>query len=384
MSWNDKEPDDKDNPWRRSGSAESLEEQVANLLNKAYRSMGGGGSGGSSPLGSGFFSFRIFSYLLLLLVSLWVLGGFYALDAREQAVVLRFGKFHAVRQEGLNWHMLLVDRVFRENTTEVRNYRHEAEMLTEDQNIVSVPITVQYVVGDIKDFILNLDNPELSLRLSTESAVRHVVGENKMDNVLSVGRAVIATDIQERLQRYQGNYRSGLRIVKVNLLKGNPPQQVQADFVDVVRAAEDKERMRNEAEAYSNRILPETRGQASRLLQEAQGYRQRVEAHAKGEASRFSQQLAAYQKAPEITRQRLYLDAMEEVLQSSSKILLDTGSSGSSALFYLPLDQLVNRSRSEAPESQSEVDVRRLIEDSLLNHLGANEEKSTRTRTRRK
>ena len=369
-------------PWNPDPNSGNLDEHLSALFGRLRKWLGGGGSGnsGSSSGGSGRSLRRIFLYLPALIVVLYLLGGFYTLDAREQSVVLRFGKFEAVHQEGLNWRFLFIDSIYRENTTEVRNYRHEASMLTEDQNIVRVPITVQYVVRDIKNFVLNMDDPEHSLRLSTESSVRHVVGGSSMDNVLSVGREVIAAAIQTRLKRYQENYGSGIGIVKVNLLKGDPPQQVQADFVDVVRAAEDKERMRNEAESYSNRILPETRGEASRILQEAQAYRSRVVEHAKGDASRFGQQLSEYQKAPAITRQRLYLEAMEAVMSASSKIMIDDSGDGGGSLLYLPLDQLVSRTRDEELTPTSEADLRRLVEEALRSRQGAEDGNTRRSR----
>lgn len=366
-------------PWNKA-SGDSLDDHLRTLF-KHFSSFFGSGRGGSG--GSKLPIVRIVMFLAVLVPVLWVLGGFYTLDAREQAVVLRFGKFHIIHNEGLNWRLLLVDRIYRHNITEVRNYRHEARMLTQDQNIIKVPVTVQYYIGDIKNFVLEMDAPEHSFRLSTESVVRHVVGESTMDSVLSTGREVIAASIHERLQRYQTSYRSGLRIVKVNLLKGEPPEQVKAAFVDVVKAAEDKERMRNEAESYSNRILPETRGKASRILQEAQAYRTKVEEHARGDAGRFIQQLQEYTKAPEITRQRLYLETIEQVMQNSSKILLDAGGGGNS-LLYLPLDQLVNRARSTGDmTSLDNSALQTMIEEAVRNRLEADNSKtSTRRRSR--
>ncbi|MGI9344727.1 MAG: FtsH protease activity modulator HflK [Gammaproteobacteria bacterium] len=366
--------DDRD-PWRNNDSSRQSGEPANPLedISKGLRSLFGGGN---SKDGSGKPKRPLWFLMLLLLLAIplvWFLGGFYTLDAREQSVVLHLGKFETVHNEGLNWRMLIFDEIFIENTTEVRSYRHEAHMLTKDQNIISVPVTVQYVIEDIKEYVLHLDDPEHSLRLTTESAVRHVIGESTLDDALSVGREVIAAAIHERLQRYLKNYRNGLRVVKVNLLKGNPPQEVQADFVDVVRAGEDKERMRNEAEAYQNRILPETRGQASRLRQQAEGYRERVVAHATGDTQRIEQQFLAYSQAPEATRRRLYLETMQDVLKASSKIIVDTGEGDS--LLYLPLDQLVKR-ENQAPALESGQDLRQLVEDIVKNHLGASESMS--------
>lgn len=357
------------NDWDKD-QRNGLDEHIAKLLDQLIVLFGGGGSsgGGSSSGGGGsamsnWLSPRIFLYLALLLCGLFLLGGFYTVDAREQVVILRLGKFHEVRGEGLNWRILFVDQLHRENTTQVRSYSHQAVVLTGDQNIVRVPITVQYVIGDIKDFVLNVREPEGALRLAAESALRHVVGSHRMDEVLSVGREAIGAAIQERLISHLTFYGNGLEIIKINLLKGNPPQQVEADFIDVVRAAEDKERMRNEAEAYSNRILPEARGEAKRLLEEATGYRFQVEAHARGEAARFNQQLAEYKKAPAVTRRRLYLETVEGVMQSSSKVLLDSKSGNQ--LLYLPLDQLVARSQLSGQSDDSVMDIRELIRQEL-------------------
>lgn len=357
---NERDPWDSD---KRSG----LDEHIGRLFDGLIAMLSGGGSsgggGGASGLGRRFSS-RILVYLLLLVAGLYMLGGFYTVDAREQVVILRLGQFHEVRGEGLNWRLLFIDRLHRENTTQVRSYSHQANMLTGDQNIVQVPITVQYVIGDIKAFVLNVEDPEGTLKLSTESALRHVVGSHKMDEVLSVGREAIAAAIQNRLVRHQDLYRNGLQIIKVNLLKGNPPQQVQADFIDVVRAAEDKERMRNEAEAYSNRILPEARGEAKRMLEEAAGYRFQVEAHARGEAARFEKLLTEYRKAPEVTRRRLYLESVEQVMSSSSKVLLN-GESGNQ-LLYLPLDQLIAQSQiAKGDTLDGNINIRELIQQEL-------------------
>lgn len=351
-------------PWdaeRRSGLDEHVSKLLGRLLSVLQGKQGGsnGSSGGAGSEGRRRLSPRIGIYVLLLLGGLYLLGGFYTVDAREQVVTFRLGKFYEVRGEGLNWRFLFVDRLYRANTTEVRSYSHQANMLTGDQNIVRVPITVQYVIGDIKAFMLNVQEPEQTLQLSTESALRHVVGSRTMDDVLSVGREAIASAIQLRLIAHQDLYRNGLRVITVNLLKGNPPKEVEADFIDVVRAAEDKERMRNEAEAYANRILPEARGAAKRRLEEAAGYRFQVEAHARGEAARFENLLTEYTKAPEVTRRRLYLETVEQVMASSSKVLLNGESANQ--LLYLPLDQLIARSQQSGSTASADTDMREMI-----------------------
>jgi membrane protease subunit HflK len=216
-------------------------------------------------------------------------------------------------------------------------------MLTEDENIVKVKMTVQYVIGDIKKYKLQVRDPDQSLYQATESAVRHVVGSTEMHEVLTEGRAALGAEVRERTQRYMDAYGTGIQVTTINIDETAPPDAVRAAFDDVIRAREDEVRVRNEADAYANQIVPEARGEAQRYLEEAEGYRQRVMAQANGEAERFNKLYTEYRLAPEVTRERMYIDMMESVMSSSSKVLIDVD--GGNNIMYLPLDKILEQSQ---------------------------------------
>lgn len=218
-------------------------------------------------------------------------------------------------------------------------------MLTEDENIVEVPLTVQYKISNLQDFVLNVDQPEISLQHATDSALRHVVGSTAMDQVLTEGRELMASEIKERLQRFLDTYRTGITVTQVNVQNAAAPREVQEAFDDVIRAREDEQRSRNQAETYANGVVPEARGQAQRIIEDANGYRDETVSRAKGEADRFTKLVAEYRKAPEVTRERLYLDTMQEVFSNTSKVLVTGNKNGQSNLLYLPLDKMIDSGR---------------------------------------
>jgi len=261
------------------------------------------------------------------------------------------GKLHEIAGDGLHWNPPLVDLVTRVRVTEERQYQTRGQMLTEDENIVELPLTVHYNIKSVKDFVLNVKAPEHSLRHATDSALRHVVGSSGLDEVVSTGREQLSVDVQERLQTYLDSYGTGIKVVKVNILEAKPPSAVKAAYDDVIKAREDRERVINEAQAYANGIVPEARGRAKRVLEEAKGYQARVVADAEGETERFEKLLAEYQKAPEVTRQRLYLDTMQSVMENSSKILVDV--EGGNNMLYLPLDKIMQQQASSPGRSSS-------------------------------
>lgn len=229
-----------------------------------------------------------------------------------------------------------------ENVTRERAYSKQGQMLTEDENIVEVPLTVQYKITNLKDFVLNVDQPEVSLQHATDSALRHVVGSTAMDQVLTEGREQMAGEIKDRLQRFLDTYQTGITVTQVNVQSAAAPREVQEAFDDVIRAREDEQRSRNQAETYANGVVPEARGQAQRIIEDANGYRDEVVSRAKGEADRFSKLLTEYRKAPEVTRERLYLETMQDVYSNTSKVLV-SGDKGNN-LLYLPLDKMVQGS----------------------------------------
>ena len=243
-----------------------------------------------------------------------------------------------------------MDQVVPVNVTKERQYASEGRMLTQDENIVELQIVVQYNISDVKSFVLNVRDPEFSLRQATESALRHVVGSTRLDQVLSEGRGQISDEVKVKLQSYLDNYGTGIQVVKITIQEARPPAQVKAAFDDVIKAKEDEERLKNEASAYANGIVPEARGRAQRMLEEAAAYRGKVVAEAQGEAQRFEKLLAEYRKAPEVTRERLYLDAVQRVMSASSKVLVDVP--GGNNVLYLPLDKMARPGAAAAAPRQ--------------------------------
>lgn len=277
---------------------------------------------------------------LVILLGVWLYNAIYVVDEQEEAVVLRFGKYYETVKPGLNFYFPPIDRKFQENVTRERAYSKQGQMLTEDENIIEVPLTVQYRISNLQDFVLNVDQPEISLQHATDSAVRHVVGSTAMDQVLTEGREVMAVEVRDRLQSFLDNYQTGITITQVNLQSAAAPREVQEAFDDVIRAREDEQREKNQAESYANGVIPEARGRAQRMIEEANAYRDEVIARAEGEANRFGKLLTEYRKAPEVTRERLYLDTMQQLMSNTSKVLV-TGDKGQNNLLYLPLDKMV-------------------------------------------
>ncbi len=346
MAWN--EPGGGKDPWGGGNKGEGppdLDEALRKLKDRLSGMFGGaGGSGGAGPrlpvmLGALVVIIVAFSFLRG--ERNWLLG-LYQVDEQERAVVLRLGKYNDTIGPGLHWNPPLIDQVQIVRVTQEREYlstKGKGLMLTEDENIVELPLTVQYNIKDAKDFVLNVKNPETSLKQATDSAIRHVVGSSKLDDVVSTGREEIGAAVKLRLQQYLDDYGTGIRVVEINIQKAEPPSAVKEAYDDVIKAREDQERVVNEAQAYANGIIPEARGAAQRVLEEAMAYREKVIAEADGESQRFEQLLTEYRKAPEVTRQRLYLDAVQQVMSSSSKVLVDV--EGGNNMIYLPLDKLV-------------------------------------------
>lgn len=347
MAWNEPGKNGRD-PWgggnRNDQGPPDLDEVMKKLqegLNGLFGKKKSGGSDNESQGGGFNLSPKAIGVLGLIIVFGYAALGFYKVDEQERAVVLRFGEFLETKTPGLRWNAPIIDEVNTVNVTRVRTHTTQGVMLTEDENIVDVTLGVQYVVSDPKSYLLNVREPDVTLTHATDSAIRHVVGSAEMGGVISEGREVLGSDVQERLQRYLESYQAGLRVVKVNIENSQPPRQVQSAFDDVIKAREDEQRLKNQAEAYANGIIPEARGRAQRVLEEANAYREQVVARAQGEADRFLKLYAEYAKAPEVTRQRLYIDAVQEVMQRSSKVMVDV-SSGSN-IMYLPLDRIAGQ-----------------------------------------
>ena len=265
----------------------------------------------------------------------------YFIDQQERGVVLRLGAYQKTWQPGLNVRLPTpIEEVIKVNVEQVRPLTHKAHMLTQDENIVDVEVAVQWRINDPVAFLFNVTTPTATLRQVTESAVREVIGKSELDYVLTEGRSQIAQQQHVLIQETLDDYRIGITISTVEMQPAKPPEEVKAAFDDAIKAREDEQRLVNEAEAYRNDVIPKARGAAARLREEATGYKARVIARSEGEASRFDQLYTEYQRAPAVTRQRLYLESIETVLSNSNKVLLDT--EGSNNLMYIPIDRLIN------------------------------------------
>ncbi|MFP8966364.1 FtsH protease activity modulator HflK [Pokkaliibacter sp. CJK22405] len=367
MAWN--EPggngNDPKDPWgsgnRNGGNGNKgggdqgppdLDEVMRKVQDQMRRIMGGKPSSGSRPP-SGGINMALFVLVLAVVVIGWVAMGFYTLDQQERGVVLRFGRYHETVTPGLHWNPPMVDDVRKVNVTRVRSLDHSAQMLTEDENIVEVNMSVQYVVSDPNAFVLNVRDPESSLAQATESALRHVVGSSEMHSILTEGRDNLAQEVKARLQEYVNAYGTGLQISRVNIENAMAPKQVQSAFDDVIKAREDEQRVKNEAESYANGVIPEARGAAQRVLEEANAYHDEVIARSQGDAERFLKLMTQYQQAPAVTRERLYLDAMQEVYSNSAKVVVDSDQNGGNSMMYLPLDKLTEASQSTKSARQA-------------------------------
>jgi membrane protease subunit HflK len=361
MAWNEPGGGNNKDPWGGRGDQgpPDLDEVVKKMQDKLAGLFGGGrkGGGGSARGGSGP-AFAGLGLILFIVALVWLGSGVYIVDAGKQGVVMRFGAFSQVTPPGPHWRIPypieqveIVD-VEQRRFVEI-GYRsgaagqagvavpREALMLTEDENIVNIQLAVQYQVSDPQKYLFDVRDPDAVLKQVAESVIREVVGKSEMDFVLKEGRAQVVGEIKELMQKTLESYKAGLLVSDVNLQDAQPPEEVQAAFSDAIKAREDKERLKNEAEAYSNDVIPRARGAAARQIQEANGYTEALIAKAEGEASRFTQLLGEYQKAPAVTRKRLYLETMESVLGSTSKVLVD--SDNASNLMYLPLDQLLKQ-----------------------------------------
>ncbi len=339
-----------------------LNQKLAGLFGRTPNNGGGNSSGApggpsNAAMGSGF------ALAASLALAVWLATGFYIVEEGSRGVELRLGKYLQTTSPGPRWHWPYPFETHEVvNISQVRaievghrdnqktKVKEEALMLTQDQNIVDLQFAVQYTLKSPEDYLFNNRSPDEAVRQVAETAMREIVGRSKMDYVLYEGRGEIAARAKVLMQKILDRYTTGVSVSTVNLQNAQPPEQVQGSFDDAVRAKQDKERLKNEGEAYANDILPKARGLAARLLEEASGHKQRVIANAQGEASRFSAVVAEYEKAPQVTRERIYLETMQQVMQNTSKVLVDQ--KGGQNLLYLPLDKIMQMSGS-SQQSQS-------------------------------
>ena len=354
MAWNDPQwgkknegPPDLDELWRRFTT------KLKSLFGGKKTPGGNSGQNGFGTAGLGI--------VAAIIVAVWLASGFYIVDTGERGVVLRFGKFIETTQPGPNWHLPWpIESVQVVNIEQVRTveigYRNnvkskilkESLMLTDDENIIDIQFAVQYTLKDPEDYLFNNRSPDDAVRQVAESVMSEIVGKSKMDYVLYEGRADVAARATKQIQDALDRYKTGISISKVTMQNAQPPQEVQGAFDDAVKAGQDRERLKSEGQAYANDVIPKARGMAARLAEEAAGYQQSVIANAEGDASRFKQILVEYNKAPAVTRERMYQDMMQQVLSNTTKVLVDS-SKGGNNLLYLPLDKLMNMSGQGTP-----------------------------------
>jgi membrane protease subunit HflK len=367
MAWNEPGGGKNQDPWGGGGNNNGnrggkqgppdLDEALRKLqdsLNGMFGGKkGGGDKSGGSGTGSGQgFPKAVFGIVVLVIVAIWLFAAVYTVDEQEQAIVLRFGEYNRTVESGLHLYFPPIEKKFQRNVTQVRSYRQQGQMLTQDENIVEVPVAIQYRISNLENFILKVEDPEVSLRHATESALRHVVGSTPMHQVLTEGRELMGVETTQRLQRYLDTYNTGITVVQVNIESAQAPEAVQDAFDDVIRAREDEVRVRNQAESYANGVIPEARGRAQRLLEEANGYRDEVVARADGEAQRFNQLFEQYRLSPEVMRERMYIETLQDVMTNTSKILV-SGGDGNNNLLYLPLDKLMQQGGGSGSGSSS-------------------------------
>jgi len=336
MSWNDNGKNGSRDPWGNRNDAPDIDEAIKkfkSLVGSFLGGSGGGDSSGSSP------SFKkILPSALVILIVLYSALGIYTVDAQEEAVILRFGKYSTTKGPGIHWNPPFIDNRFIVNTEKLFTHTTNSSILTKDENIVNVETAVQYKRSNPVFYLLEAASPEDSIAQASESALRHVVGSNSMDSVLTTGREQIAIDVRKRLQERLNAYFTGIEVVTVSIRESRPPEAVREAFDDVVKAREDEVTLRNEAETYANEVVPIARGAAKRAIQDAEGYKAKVIAEAEGEATRFDQLLKEYSKAPDVTRKRLYIDAVQSVMSNSTKVMIDVKDGNN--IMMLPLDQV--------------------------------------------
>ncbi|MDN3608353.1 FtsH protease activity modulator HflK [Vibrio ostreicida] len=394
MAWN--EPgnnngnDGRDNdPWGNNnrgnkGGREQGPPDLDEVFNKLSQKLGGkfgGGKGGKgSSLGGGGSAIG-FGAIAIIAVAVWFFSGFYTIGEAERGVVQRLGKFNRLVDPGLNWRPRFIDDYTSVNVQAIRSLRSSGLMLTKDENVVNVAMDIQYKVDQPYNYLYKVTNADDSLRQATDSALRAVVGDSLMDSILTSGRLSIRQSTQVTLEDIVDSYDMGIEIVAVNFEDARPPEEVKDAFDDATASREDAQRFKREAEAYQNDIIPKAKGRAERLLKEAQGYNERTVNGALGQVAQFEKLLPEYQASPEVTRNRLYLDTMEKVYSNTSKVLIDSESSGN--LLYLPIDKLTEGKGSTKPRTVQETSTYGQIELEPQLNTQSNESSSRSSTTNR-
>ncbi|MDO6618062.1 MULTISPECIES: FtsH protease activity modulator HflK [unclassified Shewanella] len=379
MAWNEPGNKGKD-PWGNKNSNDKGPPDLDEVFRNLSKRFGGGkgGSGGSSSP-----SFNPMSLIVVLVIGLIIWGGsgFYTIKEAERGVTLRFGQHSGEVGPGLHWKATFIDEVFPVNIKAVRSIPASGSMLTADENLVKVELDVQYRVDDAYSYLFSAVDANESLSEATDSALRYVIGHNTMDDILTTGRDAIRRDTWAELERILEPYKLGLSIQDVNFLPARPPEEVKDAFDDAISAQEDEQRFIREAEAYAREIEPKARGQVERMAQQASAYKQREVLEAQGKVARFEKLLPEYQMAPEVTRKRLYLNAMQEVMADTNKVLIDTKNNGN--LMYLPLDKMMgNQAKTMPAEPVVETHVNTPSNNSLTSSMPVDGRQTRESRSR--
>lgn len=344
MAWNEPGGNGNKDPWGHRNNEQGppdLDEIVKKMQAKLAGLFGGGGGsgqGGNNSNGDSI-SWPTLGIIGVILLIVWALFGFYVVEPAEQGVETRFGRFIQSTEQGLSWHIPYpIETVEKVNVQQVRAFSHLGQMLTQDENIVMVEMVVQYRISNPRNYLFNVLDPDNTLNQATESALREVVGTSTMERVLTIERERVAADTKALIQTILDRYETGLSVVSVNMQNAQPPEAVQSAFADVIKAREDEERDKNRAQAYANEVVQRAGGEADRLRQDSQAYRAQIVARSEGETQRFLSILKEYERAPEVTRKRIYLETMEAILGNTSKIIVDTQNNNN--IMVLPLEKL--------------------------------------------
>ncbi len=376
MPWN--EPGKDKDPWgqKKNDSPPDLDE-VFNNVKKKFDGLFGSGKGGASNGSSGGGAANSGAFTGMIVgagVVVWLLSGIYIVDEGWRGAVTQFGAKSTITLPGPHWHIPYpIENVEKINVEAIRTTTHNALMLTKDENIVSLSLSVQYNVSDAQKYAYEVRNPDVTLKQSLETAIREVVGAKGMDYILTQGRAELTSNTKVIMQEIIDSYSSGLQVISVNLNESQPPEQVQAAFSDAIKAREDEQRIINEATAYRNDVVPKARGDAKGMLEESLAYKTRVVKTSQGETSRFTQLLTEYQRAPEVTRDRLYIDMVEEVYSNSPKVMLDVDKGNN--IMYVPLNQLLTGQKVKTSNSA-------MSRSSSSANISSNDSPSSRNRVR--
>lgn len=353
MAWNQPGNQKNNDPWGKKkpangDDAADIDKLLKDIQDRLRRLFGQVKNGGPSNTGNTAKAGGPWGWIVGAVVVLWVATGFYTVKPAEKAVVLRLGQYVKTVGEGPHWVPSLLDRVYKVDEQHVSSYSYNADMLTKDENIVNVDIAIQYRIANARDFLFNVVNPIATLQESTASALRQVIGNTTLDQVLTSGRETVRAGVQEQLGHILNSYGTGVQIVDVALQPAKPPEEVKDAFDNAIKAEQEREQIVNQARGYQEKVIPEANGQAQRLLASARAYREQVALNAQGETARFLAMLPEYKHSPNVMRERLYLATVESVLSKTNKLFLDVGK-GNPLFINVPIDKMLGDGEADNP-----------------------------------